>query len=39
MRRTGHLEDVPDHLSKSEEYVGARAPVEPGKLSKLGIEI
>jgi tetratricopeptide repeat protein 21B len=30
MRRTGHLEDVPDHLNKSEEFVGARAPVEPG---------
>jgi tetratricopeptide repeat protein 21B len=30
MRRTGHLEDVPDYLTKSEDFVGARAPVEPG---------
>jgi len=30
MRRTGHLEDVPEYLTKSEEFVGARAPIEPG---------
>ncbi len=31
MRRTGHLEDVPQYLAKSEESVGAtRAAAEPG---------
>jgi tetratricopeptide repeat protein 21B len=30
MRRTGHLEDVPQYLSKSEEYVGTRGPIETG---------
>ena len=35
MRRTGHLEDVPDYLSKSEEFVGARAPIEPGHVIEV----
>jgi hypothetical protein len=26
----GHLEDVPDYLKKSEEFVGTRAALEPG---------
>jgi hypothetical protein len=30
MRRTGHLENVPQYLSKSDEYVGTRASMEPG---------
>ncbi len=30
MRRTGHLQDVPQYLTKSEEYVGTRAALEPG---------
>ena len=30
MRRTGHLEDVPGYLQKSEEHVGTRASLEPG---------
>ena len=30
MRRTGHLEEVPQYLNKSEEFVGARGPLEPG---------
>ena len=28
MRRTGHLEEVPDYLQKSDEYVGTRATLE-----------
>ena len=30
MRRTGHMEDVPNYLQKSEEFVGTRASLEPG---------
>ena len=30
MRRTGKLEGVPDYLSKSEEFIGTRASMEPG---------
>ena len=30
MRRTGHLEDVPGYLQKSEEFVGTRSSLEPG---------
>ena len=30
MRRTGHLQDVPQFLSKSEDFVGTRAAIEPG---------
>ena len=30
MRRTGHLEEVPDYLHKSEEAVGTRGALEPG---------
>ena len=30
MRRTGNLEGVPEYLSKSEEFVGTRASLEPG---------
>ena len=30
MRRTGHLEDVPEYLQKSEEHVGTRSSLEPG---------
>ncbi len=27
---SGHLEDVPEYLKKSEEFVGTRAALEPG---------
>ena len=30
MRRTGNLEKVPEHLSKSADFVGARSSLEPG---------
>ena len=30
MRRTGNLEEVPDHLHKPEEAVGTRGALEPG---------
>ena len=30
MRRTGNLEGVPEYLSKSEEFIGTRASLEPG---------
>lgn len=30
MRRTGNLQDVPQYLTKSEEFVGNRASLEPG---------
>ena len=30
MRRTGHLEDVPNYLKKSDEFVGTRAFIIPG---------
>ena len=30
MRRTGHLEDVTQYLTKSEEFVGTRSSLEPG---------
>ncbi len=30
MRRTGKLDGVPEYLSKSEEFTGTRASLEPG---------
>ena len=30
MRRTGNLEKIPEYLTKSEEFVGTRASLEPG---------
>ena len=30
MRRTGNLEKIPEYLTKSEDFVGTRASLEPG---------